>query len=455
MENRIDRREFIQTAGTVLAGTAIASQLEWALAAEQKPNIVLIFCDDLGYGDIGAFGSPIPTPHIDSIADEGVRFTHFSASPLCSPSRAGLMTGRYCTRVGVPQVLMSNSAGLDLSETTLAQMLKTRGYSTLCIGKWHLGDKPEYLPTRRGFDEYYGIPYSNDIPPVVLMHNTEIIEDPVNQATLTPRYTEQALTFIEASKDKPFFVYLAHTFPHTPLYVSEKFRGKTGMGLYADTIAEIDWSTGEILETLKKLKLDRNTLVIFTSDNGPAVGEGSPGRLRGRKGTTWEGGVRVPFAARWPGRIPAGGVSNAVTATIDILPTLAHVTGASLPAQPLDGIDIWPLFTGKQKQMEREVLLYWEGWTIAAARLGKWKLRFVPSTSGTGAPAPMPGPIGMQYGRVPALYNLEQDPDESYNEAEQYLDVVSDLIRRVERLVAGFPDPVQKAWGETKAKLGK
>jgi len=497
----IGRRTFIKTAGAIMAGAAFGSQLRWALAAELPPNIIFIYCDDLGYGDIGCFGSKIPTPNIDSIAKEGVRFTHFSASPLCSPSRAGLMTGRYSTRVGVPNVLQPNAVGLDLSETTVANVLKSRGYSTMCIGKWHLGDKEGYLPTSRGFDEYYGIPYSNDMSPVKLMHDTETIENPAIQATLTRRYTEQALKFIERSKDKPFFLYMPHTMPHAPLAASEEFTGKSGMGLYADAIMEIDWSVGEILKTLKKNGLEQNTLVIFTSDNGPANGEGSPGGLRGRKGSTYEGGVRVPFAARLPGQIPSGLVCSNVAAAVDILPTLADLSGAALPSKPLDGINLWPLLTGKKKQVEREVLLYWEGWSLTNARLGKWKLRFAQGSSGMGMGGGMPpmgGGLSMggqpgnaagggqpnsasaggqqvagsgagqagspvaggqamgggmgQSGSVPALYNLESDPDESYNAAKDHPDVVADITARVEKLVQGFPESVRKAWAETKAK---
>lgn len=382
---KFSRRKFLKATGALMAGAALGSQLEWALAAENPPNIVLIFCDDMGYGDIGSFGSEISTPNIDSIGKEGVRFTHFSASPLCSPSRAGLMTGRYCTRVGVPRVLMSNSEGLDLSETTLAEVLKTRGYSTMCIGKWHLGDVEGYLPTSRGFDEYYGIPYSNDISPVKLMHNTETIEYPVTQATLTKRYTEQALKFIDRSKDKPFFLYMPHTFPHTPLAASEEFVDKSGISLYADTIVEIDWSVGEILKTLEKYGLEKNTLVMFTSDNGPASGVGgSNGGLRGYKGCTYEGGVREPFVAKLPGQIPAGQVCSGIAATIDMLPTLANLAGAKLPSKPLDGVDLWPMLTGKQNEVEREVLLYWEGWSLTNARMGKWKLRFVQGSEGMG-----------------------------------------------------------------------
>lgn len=509
------RRDFIKSTGALMAGAALGSRLEWALAAENPLNIVLIFCDDMGYGDIGNFGSEIPTPNIDSIAKEGVRFTHFSASPLCSPSRAGLMTGRYCTRVGVPNVLRPNSDGLDLSETTLAEVLKKRGYSTMCIGKWHLGDTPEYLPTSRGFDEYYGIPYSNDMSPVKLMHNTETIENPADQSTLTKRYTEQALKFIDRSKEKPFFLYIPHTFPHTPLAASEDFVDKSGISLYADTIVEIDWSVGEILKALKKYGLEKNTLVIFTSDNGPANGAGgSNGGLRGYKGCTYEGGVREPFVAKLPGQIPAGQVCSGIAATIDMLPTLANLAGAKLPSKSLDGVDIWPMFTGKQKEVEREVLLYWEGWNLTNARMGKWKLRFVQGSEGMGgmgggmppmgegmpmggqptggegrgqqgagapgggqqaAGAPGEGQQGPGFGGgqpgnppgqgqqamagstgetedMPVLYNLEKDPDESDNIAKDHPEIVKEITKRVERLIPGFPEDVRNAWAQTKAK---
>jgi arylsulfatase A len=493
----LDRRRFIKTSSTLIAMAAIESRFRWAIASEERlPNIVFIFCDDLGYADVSCFGSKISTPNIDGLAKEGVRFTNFSASPLCSPSRAGLLTGRYCTRVNVPNVLMSDSEGLDLSETTLAQVLKPRGYSTMCIGKWHLGDKEGYLPTSRGFDEYYGIPYSNDIAPVKLMHNTETIEYPVIQSTITKRYTEQAVKFIERSKDKPFFLYLPHMAPHTPLAASEQFVGKSGMGLYADEVMEIDWSLGEILNALKKYNLEKNTLVIFTSDNGPAKGVGgSADGLKGYKGSTYEGGVREPFVARLPGQIPAGILCSGVAATIDMLPTFANLTGAKLPSKPLDGVDIWPLLTGKKQQIEREALLYWEGWYLTAARLGKWKVRFRQGSLGMGGGGGMPmggqpdnaagrgqmnnasaggpagkaagsgqaggppgggGPMGETVDRseaVPALYNLEDDPGESKNISKDHPDIVAEITGRVEKLILGFPETVRTAWVDTKAKM--
>jgi len=267
-----------------LASAAAASLVR---AQSRPPNIVFIYADDLGYGDLGVYGSNIRTPNLDRMAAEGVRFTQFySANPVCSPSRAALLTGRYPTRVGVPKVLFpTDTTGLALSEVTIAQMLKGSGYRTMCIGKWHLGRPAEYLPTARGFDEYFGIPYSNDMTPRPLLHNTEQVEEPADLETLTPRYTDQAVRFIERSQNNPFFLYMPHTFPHIPLAASKRFRGRSPLGLYGDVIEELDWSVGEVLSTLRRTGVDSNTLVMFSSDNGPWY-QGSPGALRGRKGAT-------------------------------------------------------------------------------------------------------------------------------------------------------------------------
>src|ERR1039457_2737660 len=298
----LPRRRFLEMSAAACAAARLAA------APARPPNIVMIYCDDLGYGDLGCYGSRIHTPNLDRMAAEGMRFTQFySANPVCSPSRAALLTGRYPTRTGVPNVLMpADKTGLAETETTLAALLKPQGYKTICIGKWHLGHQPQYLPTKRGFDEYFGIPYSNDMTPRPLMHNTETIEEPAVLETLTPRYTRQALEFIERSKNSPFFLYMPHTFPHIPLAASPRFRGHSPLGLYGDVVEELDWSVGEVLAKLKREGLDNRTLVMFSSDNGPWY-QGSPGQLRGRKGSTYEGGVREPFLARFPGRIPRAG----------------------------------------------------------------------------------------------------------------------------------------------------
>jgi len=430
-------------------GGAAASLIR---AQSRPPNIVFIYCDDLGYGDLGVYGSGIRTPNLDRMAAEGARFTQFySANPVCSPSRAALLTGRYPTRTGVPRVLFpTDTTGLALSETTLAQMLKGAGYRTMCIGKWHLGHHPQYLPTARGFDEYFGIPYSNDMTPRPLLHNTEQLEEPANLETLTPRYTEQAVRFIDRSAGGPFFLYLPHTFPHIPLAASPRFRGKSAFGLYGDVIEELDWSVGEVFAALRRTGADSNTLVMFSSDNGPWY-QGSPGALRGRKGSTYEGGVREPFLARFPGQIPAGLVCQGVSGTIDILPTVAKLTGAPLPKAALDGIDIWPLMTGRRASIEREALLYFDDWNLQCARWGKWKLHFARYNTFAYNPAPAGGRMNFPL-RPPELYDIEADPMESYDAAPENPKVVSEIQSRVRRLLATFPPEVQKAWTETQAR---
>lgn len=441
----MNRRTFLHSA----AGAALAPSVQ---AADRPPNVVLIYCDDLGYGDVGVYGSKIRTPNIDRLAAEGTRFTQFySANPVCSPSRAALLTGRYPTRAGVPRVLFpADKEGLDLGEQTIASLLKPRGYKTMCIGKWHLGHTAQYLPTSRGFDEYFGIPYSNDMTPRPLLHNADVVEQTATLETLTPRYTEQALQFIDRSKAEPFFLYMPHTYPHIPLGASPRFRGKSPLGLYGDVVEEIDWSVGEVMGALKRQGLERNTLVMFSSDNGPWF-QGSPGRLRGRKGETYEGGVREPFIARWTGRIPAGRVSAGVAGTIDIVPTLAKLTGAAMPSRPVDGIDIWPLLSGARQSIERDVMLYFDNWNVQCARWGDWKLHFARYTTGAYVPAPAGGRKNLPLAS-PELYNLVQDPDESYDTAAEHPDVVARIQNRVEAMLAGFPEDVRKAWAETKAR---
>jgi len=455
---QIDRRSFPQTNRRNFLMLSAAAALSYPLLGQTKrpPNVVFIYADDLGYGDLGCYGSSNRTPNVDRLAAEGVRFTQFySANPVCSPSRAALLTGQYPTRVGVPRVLNPNdTVGLSLSEKTLADVLKARNYKTMCIGKWHLGHLPPYLPTQRGFDEYYGIPYSNDMNPRVLLHavgdRVETIEEQATLETLTPRYTEQALRFIERSQGSPFFLYMPHTYPHIPLGASPRFRGKSANGLYGDVIEELDWSVGEVLGALKKHAVDDNTIVMFSSDNGPWY-QGSPGRLRGRKASTWEGGVREPFIARFPGRIPKGGVCAGVAGTVDILPTVARLCGAPLPEKPLDGIDIWPLLSGQARQIEREALLYFDNWNVQCARWGKWKLHFARYNSLAHSPAPAGGRLNLIL-PAPELYNLENDPDESYDVAPENPAVVAEIRSRVDRLIAAFPDEVRKAWENTKSR---
>lgn len=437
------RREFLTGAAGLLGSAR-------HLASADRPNIVLIYADDLGYGDLGCYGGPIRTPNLDAMARQGARFTHFiSANAVCSPSRAALLTGRYPTRVGVPWVLFPKSEnGLPASEATIAEVLKPLGYKTMCVGKWHLGHRPRYLPTNRGFDGYFGIPYSNDMVPTPLLDGTETVEEPAQQETLTPRYTERAVKFIESSKSSPFFLYFAHTYPHIPLHASKRFRGRSPQGIYGDVIEELDWSVGEVLSALKRTGADRNTLVLFSSDNGPWF-QGSPGKLRGHKAMTWEGGFRVPLIARMPGRIPAGMVSAGLASMMDIMPTVAKLCGA-VPPNPPDGIDIWPLLTGRKAELEREALLYFNDVNLQCARLGRYKLHVARYNMVVWSPPPPAGRINLPLNR-PELYDVVADVDESYDIAAEHPEVVRDIQARIERLMAGFPAPIREAWAKTKA----
>jgi arylsulfatase A len=325
------------------------------------------------------------------------------------------------------------------------------GYKTMCIGKWHLGRPLPYMPTSRGFDHYYGIPYSNDMWPSVLVQDTTVIEQPVNLNTLTQRYTQQAVNFISQSKASPFLLYLAHTFPHIPLAASTAFQGKSGMGLYGDVIEELDWSVGQVLQSLKDNGLDENTLVMFTSDNGPWY-LGSPGKLRGRKGWTYEGGVREPFIARWPGKIPAGRtnerVVHSIASTMDLMPTIAGLANAPLPANALDGLDIWPVLSGQQQDVaNRDVFLYFDSWNLQCARMGEWKLHVSRYNNPPFGPDPLVGSWNLPI--VPELYNLEKDPDESYNVAAEHPDIVAQIQARIQALLPTFPPDVMNAWTST------
>jgi arylsulfatase A len=436
---------------------ALAPAMPGLAYGTQPPNVVIIFADDLGYGDLSSYGSEIQTPNIDRMAQEGVQFRQFySASPVCSPSRASLLTGRYAVRCGVPTVLFSTDpGGMDRNEVTIAQMLKPLGYKTMCVGKWHLGRPDSYLPTARGFDEYYGIPYSNDMVPSVLMHNTQVIESPVNLETLTMRYTDQAVDFIRRSRDAPFFLYMPHTFPHIPLAASPGFVGKSGMGLYGDVIQELDWSVGQVLAALVDNGVDENTLVVFTSDNGPWF-QGSPGRLRGRKGDTFEGGMREPFIARFPGRIPAGNgprrpvrrVIDTMASTLDLLPTIAGFTGAALPTSPLDGVDIRPILTGQASTVDRDLFLYFSSWDLQCARMGKWKLHVARSNVPAYSPEPKVGFYNLRL-LSPELYNIDTDPEEADDVSSQNPGIVAQIQKRIAQILPTLPTQVQTAWRDT------
>ncbi len=441
----MQRRSFLAaTAGTLASHAA---------AVEKPVNVVLIYADDLGYGDLGCYGGPIRTPHIDSLARDGVRLTnYYSASPVCSPSRASLLTGRYPTRVGVPRVFFpQDQGGLSKDEQTFADLLKARGYKTKCVGKWHLGSAAEYLPTKRGFDSYFGIPYSNDMKPRVLLKNDDVVQQTADLETLTARYTEEAVSFIDAAaKSGPFFLYFPHTYPHIPLGASKRFRGKSPLGIYGDVVEELDWSVGEVLAALKRNGAEGNTLVIFSSDNGPWY-QGSPGRFRGRKGATLEGGVREPFLARLPGRIPKGRVVHGIASALDVVPTLTKLAGAALPVKPVDGIDIWPMLAGNVESIDREALLYFDNVHLQCARWKQWKLHVARYNSQVYSPSPQGGRVNLPL-NPPELYNLQLDPDESYDVAAENPEIVKQLRARIDKLIATFPQEIQTAWTDTIAK---
>jgi len=443
----IDRRSFLRTAAC--AGAFLGAQPK-VRAQPNLPNIVFIIADDLGYGDLGCYGSNIPTPNLDQMAAEGVRFTqYYSGSNICSPSRAALLTGRYATRVGVPYVLStpSSASGLSLSETTVPQTMKAAGYSTMCVGKWHVGSQPQYLPTNRGFDGYFGIPYSSDMWPLPLMQNERVIQEQASPDTLTQLFTQQAVGFINSSQGSPFFLYLAYSTPHIPLMASAKFRGASKQGAYADMVMELDSAVGAVLQALKDSGTDQNTLVMFSSDHGPWY-QGSTGGLRGRKAETWDGGMRVPFIARFPGQIQSGSVCGGLATALDILPTVARRVGAPLPGNPLDGTDIWPLLTGERQTLDRDVLLYFDGWNLQCARLGQWKLHMARNNNPAWSPAPVGGAMNLQL-PSPELYNLIVDPGESSDCAADHPDIVAAIRGRVALLLPTFPADVQNAWRST------
>jgi arylsulfatase len=435
----MNRRDFLRCA----AGAA--ATLPVLRANPGSPNVIFIFADDLGYGDLGCYGSKIPTPNLDQMASEGIRFRSFySASPVCSASRAALLTGRYPVRSGINGVLFpDDNKGIPESETTIAQMLKWANYRTMCIGKWHLGAKPDFLPTNRGFDEFFGVPFSNDMYPLPLMRGTEVIANKAKLSLLTQQYTKEAVDFIGRSTDTPFFLYLAHTFPHIPIAASPEFRGKSGMGMYGDAVAEIDWSCGQILQALKDKGLDENTLVIFSSDNGPWY-EGTAGRLRGRKGETWEGGMREPFIARFPGRIPPDRVTEAMGTMMDVLPTLARVCGAPLPGASLDGVNIWPILTGDAESVDRPLFLYFDGIHAQCARSGRWKLHVARYDAFPWVPGPPEGRFNLPL-KHPELYDVASDPEEAFDVASDNPDVVNDIQTQIRDAMTTMPLNVQNA----------
>lgn len=429
-------------------------------ATERKPNIIIIFCDDLGYADIGPFGAKKhATPVLDQMAREGMRLTDFySTCPVCTPSRSSLMTGCYPRRVNMHVdeqnlcvLFPAARKGLNPDEVTIAEVLKEQNYSTMCIGKWHLGDHPDFMPTSQGFDHYFGIPYSNDMNrkqvPLPLVRDLTVVKDSVQKdTTITAQYTAEAVKFIKSNSKAPFFLYLPHTAVHLPLVPGKDFKGTSRAGSYGDWVQEIDWSMGEIFKAIKSQGIDKHTLVLFTSDNGSArEKQGSNLPLRGRKGRTDEGGMRVPCIVRWPERVPAGSSSGALTCTMDLLPTAAAISGSKLPADRLiDGKNIWPILSGKSKSHPREAFFYYQMDQLQAVRSGIWKLCVAMDSKKRN----WGNPEGK---KALALYNLAIDIHEDNNVAAKHPRIVKQLLAHAEAAREDLGDVGRPGKGQRKA----
>jgi len=464
------RRNFLHTVGLGSAAVLSTHSLNCRrLVDNDLPNIVIIVTDDQGYADLGCFGAKdIATPHLDQMAAEGVRFTNFYvAQAVCGASRAGLLTGCYPNRIGLLGAPVPKAThGIHADEMTIAELLKQKNYATAVYGKWHLGHHLPFLPTRNGFDEYFGLPYSNDMwpkhpefshlfPDLPLIENEKTIEANPDQTQLTTRYTERAVNFIDRNKTSPFFLYVAHNMPHVPLHVSEKFKGKSKRGLYGDVIMEIDWSVGEIIKALARNGLAEKTLVIFFSDNGPwlSYGDhaGAKEPLREGKGTVWEGGIRVPCVMRWPGKIPAQQVCDEPAMSIDLMPTVATLTGTRLPAHPIDGLNIWPLMKREPgaKSPHEALYFYWDNW-LQAIRSGPWKLHFPHSYRTMEGQVPGSGGVPGKYVQKEiglVLYDLKNDPGETTDVAGQHPEVVARLQTLAEKMREELGDGDRKGRG--------
>ncbi|MDR2233032.1 MAG: sulfatase [Tannerella sp.] len=463
-----------------LSVIAASGLISGAIQAQKAPNVVIVLLDDMGYGDLSVTGAiGYKTPNIDRLCVEGMRFTNFySAEAVSSASRSGLLTGCYPNRIGFAGALGPNAKiGIADSEETIGEVLKKQGYATAAVGKWHLGHHPQFLPLRHGFDEYLGLPYSNDMwpfhpqnpqayPPLPLIEGERIIDPevtPEDQEQLTTMYTERAVKFIEKNKSKPFFLYLAHSMPHVPLFVSDKFKGKSEQGRYGDVMMEIDWSVGEIIKALEKNGIADNTLIVFTSDNGPWTNygnhAGSSGGLREAKGTTFEGGQRVPCIMRWPGKIPAGTVCNQLASAIDLLPTLAQLCGAPLPSLKIDGLDISPLMFGNETAKPREYFLYYydrnslkavrnDRFKLVLPHIGRTYAGFLPGNDG------QPGQVNERHQEYLSLYDLRRDPGERYDVQNQHPEVVAELMKIVEAARLDLGDELTGQEGTGRRPVG-
>lgn len=465
----MDRREFLTSMAAAVGVPSLpgvvpglgefATESGVAGKGNRRPkNVILIICDDLGYGDLGCYGGTIPTPNLDSLAAGGIRFTHYNtAHPICSAARAALLTGRYAQRSYTIGCYFPNSkTGMALDETTLGNLFHNSGYATEAIGKWHLGDAPAYLPTNRGFDSYYGVPYSVDMQPLPLMRNLSVLESDTNRLLLTPRYTQEAVRFINENSQRPFFLYLAYSYPHHPARPSPGFRGRSALGEYGDTVHEIDASVGEIMNGLRSKGLLEDTLILFTGDHGPWW-QGSPANLRGRKCSTFEGGFRVPLIAHWPGAIPAGVTSKAWASNLDVLPTLVDLSQLRGSTKPLDGVAITTLLYGQKGTRPQKARLYFAPFSsndndLHCARKGPWKARFAQLT---GELYVNDYTMGHESYWLPnaELYNLERDPTESYDLAKENPKILADILQDVEAQISSMPVPVQDAFARLKKNV--
>lgn len=447
---------------------------------DNPPNVVLIFTDDQGYQDVGVFGSPdIKTPHLDQMASEGVKLTsYYAAQAVCSASRAGILTGCYPNRIGIHNALGPNDThGISALETTLAEMLKERGYSTAIFGKWHLGHHPQFLPTKHGFDEWFGIPYSNDMwpyhpqqgpifdfPDLPLYENDIVTETLTDQSQLTTQLTERSVDFIKRNRDNPFFLYVPHPQPHVPLFVSDKFKGKSERGLYGDVIMEIDWSVGQIMKALKENGLEENTIVIFTSDNGPWLSygnhAGSAEPLREGKGTAWEGGQREPFIIKYPAKLKAGQEVDVPAMAIDILPTIAELVDVKLPERTIDGKSIWKVFTGESKEPVQEAyFFYYRVNEMFGVRYGKWKLYFPHRYRTMDGQEPgkdgLPGTYRMVDMEEIELYDVVNDISETKNVASEHPEVVLEIKFLANRMRSRLGDSLLDLEGTETREPGR
>ena len=456
----MNRRDFILQASASVAAPALGPAALSAPAqhiadssASSRPNVLLMICDDLGFGDLGCYGSQIPTPHLDALAAQGTRCVRYNtAHPICSASRAALLTGRYAPRSHTKGAYWPHTrTGMDLDETTLANLFRQRGYRTHAIGKWHLGDAPEYLPTSRGFDSYYGVCCSDDMAPLALIRGVDALEPDTDRTELTPRYTAEALKLLQDNSPQPFFLYLAYSYPHDPARGSRNFAGRSAFGDFGDAVEEIDWSAGQILDALEKSGKARDTIVIFTSDHGPWF-QGSPGLTRGRKGTCFEGGVRIPFLIRWPGHVAAGAVAKDWLSHLDMLPTLSKWCGLSAPKLPLDGVDASPVLLHAQPLPERSIVYFSPAGDhndVHCIRRGPWKLRVAQNDGETYINDRTQGHNNYWLAN-PELYNLDRDPLEAYDVAKRNPEVVAQLLAELDREMLTFPQDVQARYATLK-----